>query len=381
MPAGRISCWHFFCSFVKMMNKTLILLLLFIFNAATLEGQDINAFSDVNNRLYQFIEGSFQQIYYQRTKDVLVGNQYVAYIDSKGDVYVHYKAEKFMVAQTYNEIAVTDNLLFVKTNNVLRVFDQGIKHILSSNAMVYGYNDSLVVFQDNIGGYLKYYWKDEIHEISMVVGTYPLLDGEVGANVFIYKDIAGNNSIFWHGKFYPLFSSSYTTRFNCGQDVAAFNDPQSQTFAVFDNGEVIDAEPQQAIQYKCGNNFVYYQDGTETHKVYQNEKVYDLGFDLQNIDVTDSIVIFEDVGISKVWYDGETYRIYNSKIRDYQVDGGIVAWPNQWGGINAFVRGKEVEITRAKILDFKLAGSTIVLKFGPSSYKVWWNGRMYDFTS
>ena len=88
--------------------------------------QDINAFSDVNNRLYQFIEGNFQQIYYQRTLGVYVGNEYVAYVDSKGDVYVHYKADKQQIAQTFNDIHVTDNLLVVRTNRVLRVFDQGV---------------------------------------------------------------------------------------------------------------------------------------------------------------------------------------------------------------------------------------------------------------
>lgn len=362
------------------MNKLLLLLAVLALSISS-NSQDINAFSDVNNRLYQFIEGSFQQIYYQRTQAVYVGNTYVAYVDSKGDVYVHFKAEKTQMAQTYNDIYVTDNIMLVRTNNVLRVFDQGIRHVLSSNAITYAFGDSLVVFQDMIGGYLKYYYKDQIHEVAMVVGNYPLKKGEVGSNCFVYKDNSGNNTIFWRGKFYNLFSSNEQAVYHCGQDVAAFNDPQNLTFTVFDNGYIVDADPQHALQFRCGDNFVYFQDAAESHKVYKEEKIYELGFDLQNIVVKDSVVLFEDVGINKIWYNEELYQIYNSKVKNYQIDGGIVAWENQWGGVNAFVRGKEVEITRTKVFDFKLHGSTIMMKFGPSSYKVWWNGKIYDFQS
>ena len=56
----------------------------------------------------------------------------------------------------------------------------------------------------------------------MVVGNYPIRAGEVGANTFVYKDNAGNNSVFWHGAFYDLFSSNEQAVFHAGQDVVAF---------------------------------------------------------------------------------------------------------------------------------------------------------------
>src|SRR5690606_6903839 len=104
-----------------------------------------------------------------------------------------------------------------------------------------------------------------------------------------------------------------------------------------------------------------------------------LGFDLQNVDVRDSLVIFNDVGITKIWYQMEVYQIFNTKVSSYQADGGIVAYSNQWGGVSAFVRGKEIEITRSKVEYFELHGSTILMKMGPSSYWVWWNGKIHEF--
>ena len=381
---GDLSSGIFFVSTFEAMRflRTIFFLSFFLGISIQLKAQDIGVFTDVNNRMYQFVRGSFQQIYYQQTRGVYVNNKFVAYVDSKGDVYVHYNGEKVLMAQTFNKIANTDNIFLVQTASVLRIFDQGVRHILTSNTTGYVYNDSLVLFQDAIGGYLKYYYQDEIHEVAMVVGDYPFSYTEIGANTFVYKDNAGNNQLFWRGKFYDLFSSNERAKFRCGQDVAAFNDPQSQTFVVFDNGYVIDQEPQHALTYYCGNNFIYYKDASEAHKVYKEENTYDLGFDLQNVRVRDSMVVYQDVGITRIWYDEELYQIFGTQsIKNEQIDGGIMAYENQWGGVTAFVRGKEVEITRSRVEEFKLTGNVIVMRMGPSSYRIWWNGKMHEFQS
>lgn len=344
-----------------------------------LNAQDVNYFAAANNRLYQFNAGVFEQIYYQQTGNVFVGNTYVCYVDSKGDIYIHYEGEKILMGQTFNDIFVTDNLLIMRTANVIRVFDQGIKHILTSNAINFGYGDSLVVFQDAIGGYLKYYYQDEVRMVSMVVGDYPFNPSDVGANVFVYRDNTGNTSIFWHGTFHNLISTNRALTFACGQDVAAFNDPVNGTFTVFDNGYVIDAERQQCETFACGNNFVYYKDAGGVHKVYREERVTELGYDLQNVNVSDSLVVFSDVGVVRIWYNEKLYQIYNDQVNAPQIDGGIMAYPNKWGGVSAFVRGEEVEITRQRVEDFRLQGNTIMLQFSPTAFAVWWNGKLYNF--
>ncbi|MEZ4923990.1 MAG: hypothetical protein R2780_12530 [Crocinitomicaceae bacterium] len=341
--------------------------------------QDITAFSDRNNRLYKFDSGIITQIYYQPIKELDIGRHYICFVDSKGDIYVQFHDDKEMVAQTYTNIYNSRNLLLVQTASVLRVYDQGVKHVLTSTSMGFGGSDSLVVWQDKIGGYLKYYYQDEVHEIAMVVGEYYIDPNKIGPNTFVYKDNAGNNSVLWHGKFYPIFSSNKNAVIDAGQDVVAFNDPQSQTFAAFDNGFMVDVDEQHALRFHCGDNYIYYQDAAEYHKVYREEDIMELGFDLQDIDPYDSLIVFKDVGITKIWYQMEIYQIYNTNVTSYQVDGGIMAYPNQWGGVSAFVRGKEIEITRSKVESFELHGNTIKMRMSSSSYWVWWNGKIYEF--
>jgi hypothetical protein len=359
--------------------KQILFLAFILLNIGSSVAQDINHFTDPNNRLYMFNAGVFQQIYYQQTGKIILGSDFVCYVDSKGDIFVYHDGQQIMLGQTYNELHTTDNLLVMRTANVIRIFDRGIKHILTSNAAGYGFGDSLVVFQDVIGGYVKYYYQDEVREIAMVVGDYPIGMGEIGSNVFVYKDNTGNSSVFWRGQFYDLLSTNLPVNYQAGQDVVAFNDPVNGTFAVFDNGYILDAEPQHCQRYECGDNFIYYIDNAGIHKVYREERVTELGYDLQDIVVKDSIVLFRDVGADKIWYNEEVYQIFNENVTNPQIDGGIMAYLNKWGGVSAFVRGKEIEITRQRVEEFRLHGSTILMKFGPTNYTVWWNGKKYDF--
>jgi len=360
------------------LRKNLLSFLLAVIASASF-GQNITVFSDINRRLYQFNAGNVEQIYYQTPKDVLVGTKHICIVDSKGDVYVYYNGTKTMVAQTHSEIINTDHLLFVRTATVLRVFEQDSVHLLSPNATAWAVGDSVVLFQNLIGGYLNYYYRHKVTQLSMIVGDYPIMPGEVGANVFIYKDNAGNNSVFWHGNFYELFNSKTPTMFSAGQDVVAFNDPRNNTFTAFDNGYIIDLEPQFAKRYTSGDNFIYYQDAGDVHKVVREERVLELGIDLQNIVVTDSLVMYLEAGANKVWYNEKIYQIFNNSLTDYQTDGGIIAYKNSVGGVSAFVRGKEIDITKTRVDNFKLVGSTILLQFTPSAYSIWWNGKIYDF--
>lgn len=379
MPCDKYGIF-FVCKFAtEMKNQLLILFLSVAFLGHT---QNITAFTDANNRLYKFDRGNITQIYYQPTEEIHIDNQYVCFVDSKGDIYVDFYGESTMVAQTHTAIYDTDNLLVVQTASVIRAFDQGVKHILTSNATQMAVGDSIVVWQDAIGGYLKYYYKDQINSVAMVVGDYPLEPGHVGPNTFVYKDNAGNVSVFWHGKFWPLFSSNLYAPMHAGQDVVAFNDPQTGTFAAFDNGYVVDVDQQHALRFKCGDNFIYFQDASETHRIFREEETMDLGFDLRDVDVRDSVVVFREFGnsnLTKIWYQMEIYQIFNTQIGSYQVDGGIVAYTNQWGGVSAFVRGKEAEITRSKVQSFQLHGNTIMMQMGPSTFWVWWKGKIYEF--
>ncbi|MCH2236062.1 MAG: hypothetical protein MK078_17640 [Crocinitomicaceae bacterium] len=362
------------------MFKTFFILVTTMCISNTLISQNLTAFSDVNNRLYKFDNGVFSQIYYLEVKELHIGNTYIAYVDNKGDIIVNYNGEDNMIAQTHTSITPSDNLLLVQTATVLRVFDKGKPHILTSSAKSYAMNDSLVLWHDQIGNYLKYYYNNEVHELMMVVGDYQVDQQKVGANTFVFVDNIGTYQGFWRGQFYELFSSNFPSACVAGQDIIAFNDPNTRTFAVFDAGELLDVEDQQVSNIRVGNGFAYYLDASGTHKVYHKGEIQELSFaDITNVNVRDSMIFFNDIGIHKVWYNDQVYQIFNNRVEDYQIDGGIIAYRNNMGGVSALVRGKELLIEESRVESYRLNGNCILLQYGPSSFGVWWRGKVYRF--
>jgi len=284
-----------------------------------------------------------------------------------------------LLAQGQTEFYETDNILVAHFTSILKIVEDGEVKTLTNFVQNFGYGDSLVVFQDKIGGNLKYYYQDTIVEFAQIIGNYIFSPNQIGKNVFAYGDNAGNYYAFYNHQFYPLFSSNTIPEFSSGLNIVAFNDYENNTFSIFRKEEIIDIESQHVLKYETGNDFVYYQDQSETNRVYYQEESMDLGYDLENLTVSDSTVTYFDGGYLNIWFDNEIYTIYNSPGTNAQIDGGIVAYSNKNGGVSAFVRGEEIEITRQRVSSFWLNGNTIVLQFSPSSYAVWWNGELFRF--
>jgi len=360
------------------MNKIFLSLIIILIGTITYS-QNITAFSDANGKLYQFNSGVIKMVEYQKVSNLQIGNNYIAYKDSQGNYWVNWKGKKMRISQGPTEIYETNNYLIAKYTSILKVIDDNGITNLTSYVNSFSYGDSLVVFQDRIGGNLKYYYQDTIIEFAQVIGDFEFSPEQVGNNTFAYNDGAGNYYGFSNHQFYLLFSSNQLPNFSSGSNIISYNDYENNTFSMFNNGEITDIDNQYALAYKTGHNFVYYMDQSETNKVYYNDESTDLGYDLQELEVHDSTITFKEADYFKIWYKNEIHTIYNNTVKAPQIDGGIVAYRNSNNGVSAFVRGKEIDISNQKVSNFWLNGNTIVLQFSPSSYAVWWNGKIYNF--
>ena len=341
--------------------------------------QDINAFNILNNKLYTFNKGRISLVEFQPTSNLTIGLDYVAYTNSRGDYNAIYNNQKITLTQGQTNLFSTNNYLVYQIASVLRVFEKGKTQILTSYVSSFGVGDSLVVFQDQIGGNLKYYYKNNIVEFAQVLGNYEILQSHIGENVFVYEDNSGGYRAFYQGKFYDLFSSNQSAEFSSGLNLIAFNDLQNRTFSMFYKGEIFDIENQFVEKYKAGHDFVYYMDNNEVNKVYYHDEIQELGYDLQEIQVYDSLIVFKEADYPKIWYKGEIHTAYNDRFSNYQVSGGNLAYINGNGGVSAFIGGEVIEITKQRVESYSLKGNTIVLKYSPSAFSVWWNGKMFNF--
>lgn len=360
------------------MKNILSSLLLFI-TPLLVEAQNITAFSDANGKLYQFNSGIIKMVEYQAVSNLQIANNFISYKDSQGNCVAIWKDKKIMIAQGPTEIFESNNFLTAKFTGILKVIDDGKLKVLTSFVNSFASGDSIIVFQDRIGGNLKYYYNNETVEFAQVIGDVSFSPDQIGSNVFAYDDGAGNYYAFSKGEFFLLFSSNQFPTFSSGFDVIAYNDFENNTFSMFKKGQIIDIESEFALKYKSGHNFVYYQDQSETERVFFKGESIELGYDLQNLTVFDSVVTFKEADYYKIWYKGKIHTIYNTAVINPQVSGGIIAYKNNNNGVSAFIRGEEIEISKQRVTDFWLNGNTIVLKYSQSSYAVWWNGKLYRF--
>lgn len=359
--------------------RKIYLLLMAISLIGNSYSQGINAIIDGNNKLRLFYNGFVSVKEYQTVTNLKISPNYITYADNNNDYNVLYKGQKIRLTRGNTNIEHTNNYLIYKITSVLRVFEMGKKTILTSYVGSYAFGDSIVVFTDQIGGNLKYFYQDSITEFSQVLNSYNISPNEVGENVFVYQDNSGNYFGFYANKFYELFSSNRTTNFSAGLNVIAFNDQENYTFSVFYKGELFDLEDQHANFYKSGYDFVYYKDNSDVHKVYYNDEIEELGYDLEQLTVYDSIIYFKDSGLSKVWYAGKIYTFFNDQIKSYQVSNGNLVFLSPNGKLKAFIRGEIIEITSQQTQGFLLNGNNILIKYSQSSFSVWWNNKMFNF--
>lgn len=347
--------------------------------STTVHSQSVNAFEVVVNKLVFFEMGKFSLIEQQAVTNLTVGMNYVTYADSRGDYQVYYKNRKTQLTRGKTEVTMTNNWLLYRIASVLRVFDQGESTILTSYTGSYGVGDSIIVFQDQIGGHLKYYYKGKIKEFSQALGSYIFNPSTVGDNVFVFNEQAGVYKAFYQGRFRTILSTNQRVEFSAGMNLIAYNDPENYSFSIFEKGDIIDLESQFAESYKVGHDFVFYRDNNSVNKVYYRTEIDELGYDLQEIAVFDSLIFFKEADYAHVWYQGNTIQISNDKVDSYQVSGGNIAYKNSSGGVSAVIRGELVEISRQKVQAYRLVGNTIMLQYTPSSFSVWWNGKMFDY--
>ena len=90
-------------------------------------------------------------IEFQQTRNLQVGNKYLAYSDSKDDYWVRWNGVKMLLAQGQTQFYETDNMLIAHFTSILKVVEKEQVKTLTNFVQSFGYGDSLVVFQDKIG--------------------------------------------------------------------------------------------------------------------------------------------------------------------------------------------------------------------------------------
>lgn len=321
--------------------------------------------------------GQSRQLEYQRVLSYAYGDNILAYTDNKNDL-KFYDGKNVQTATNMNvEYKVSDTYLVFKVATGLYMIEDGKPRNLSMFAGDYIVKDSLVLFEDTRMNTWNIVYKGMVRQLyqSTVALTSPAY---VGDNIVVFKDNGDVYRVFYKGQVYEFGVWMDPIKFSSGGNVACFNDPTMNTFAIFENGEFLDVEPQFAKTYKAGRNFIAYEDVNGNLMYYSKGQKATLSEFPKSYDVNDNMVFFVENMYAYTYYQGEKVLVCNYIPKDYKLKNDIIAFRNIMGGVSAFIDGKIVELTTQQDSEYEISGNSVLVKLFNRSYIVYMKGQSYQ---
>jgi hypothetical protein len=356
----------------------LIFKCLFIFSNFLSFAQGVVPTVDFNNFLVSFENGFFRQIEVQPVSNLKAGDEFVTYLDTRGNLRIYDGKERKDITLLNAEYEVSDHLMAYKIAGALRLWDAGQIYNLTNFAMDFAVRDSLVVYQDRRYSSVNVYWNKQMIPIMTLLNEVKL-PSFIGENILVFNDNSNTYHAFWRGKNYEIGTyNDEKMNFNIGTDVFCFNDPYSQTFVVFQDGIFTEVESMLAQNFKSGRGFVTYQDINGNLYYYSNNDKFQLSNFAPNFtDTKDDITIWGESNYLFAFVNGEKKQIANYIPKDYKLKNNICAFRNIMGGVSAVINGRVEEITNLQDAEYEIYGNKVLVKLFNKSIIVFSNGKKF----
>lgn len=359
------------------MKKIIFLLLIFPVVGFS---QKVVPFIDFNNYFRSFQEDeTFKVVEFQKIGDFKAGDEFVAYIDNKGNLRLYDGTAPKDLTNLNIEYKISDHLLAWKVaGTTINMWDAGKLKTLTYNGRDFEVRDSLIVYEDLRYNTVNVYWNGIITPLYTVIDELYMPDF-IGENVIAYRDNGNFYKIFWNGQIYDLGVWNGTPiQFQGGTDVITFNDPTTRTFTAFEKGEFTDVESFYMGKYQAGRGFVVFEDLNGNLNYYsKGTKVQLSNFSAKFWEVKDDLVVWSENSFVYCYSNGEKTQVSNFIPTDYQLKNNVFAYRNIMGGVSAFVDGKNIEITNQTDSQFSIYGSTVIVKLFNNSYIILRDGVKY----
>jgi hypothetical protein len=202
----------------------------------------------------------------------------------------------------------------------------------------------------------------------------------MGDNIVMFRDNGGNYKVFWRGEQYEIGVWNYTQdlKYVAGTDVLAFNDPETRTFTVFQDGEFLDVEDMYATKMKAGRGFVVYEDIQGNLMYYSKGQKKQLSSFYQSWDVKDDVVVWVESNSTFTLKNEEIIQILNYQIKEWRIKNDVLAFKTLVGGIGASVNGNVKEITNMMNCEFVINGHGVMVTLPNKSVMILNQGKIYQ---
>lgn len=356
-------------------------LLLFALLPLTVFGQGIFPYMDFNNFFKVYSNGAFTQIEHQQTTDVFFGDEFVAYNNSQRDFKVFYKGQTKLLTNQNVSYKASDHLLVWNIGPIINYFEDGKTKVITSFGGDYAVGDSVIVYQDTRYKTVNVIYKGQVIQLYQLTGDMYMPE-VVGDNIVAFRDNGDLYKVFWRGQIYELgvYSGNQPRpEFFAGTDMLAFNDPQTRTFAVFEDGQFLDVEDLYATKIRVGRDFVVYESTQGNLNYYRKGKKLELASFFQSWDAKDDLVVWVEANSTYAMQaGGEKKKVANYSVTDYKLKNDVVAFRNNLSGISGFRNGSTKDITNLLKTEYAITGHAVCISLSNRSVIVWDNNQIYN---
>lgn len=353
------------------------LLLISAFCSLNLWAQNVIPFLDFNNYFKVFQDGAFRQLEFQLIGEYKASDEFVAYIDNRGNLRIYDGKDRKDLANTNVEYTLSDHYLTWKIATTLNLWDAGYLQTLTYNAGEYAVKDSMVVYHDLRYNNVTVYEKGKKNVAYQSTGSIQM-PMSIGDNTFAFKDNGDFYKIYWHGEITDIDVWVGKMDFSAGVDVVAFNDPNTRTFAVFDKGQIVDVEDIYARSFQAGRGFVVYEDQNGNLVKYKDGiKTVLSQFGASKYEVKDDVVVWMENGFFYMESKGKKWQVLNFEPERYEIKNATLVFQNAMKGVSVSQEGKVSEITNQMDAKFEIYGNSVLVRLFNSSFIVWQDGRKY----
>lgn len=323
-----------------------------------------------------FDEGFKKSIEYQEVSNIEVGNELITYFDTRENFCVYSNGKKTDLLPAVNQFKTSETAVVFNSGPITFMYKDDKKVVLTNFGAQFDVSDSLVVYVNTFDGAVYCRYNDESVEMYRFITNVGKL-GVLGENTFVFQNVAGDWLVFHKGKFTNLVNTQFSIPVKAGLDMVAFNDPFTNTFAAYDDGQMVDIEDFHAKRYEVGHNFIAYEDINGNLKVYQDGKTEVICSFPDFFEVKDSLVVYGEADMLKVHYKGESTMLENFIPAQRVMKNGILAYKNQMGGITAFMSGEKVQITNEQAGEFAINGQSVYYMNQNQRAVAYWKGKLY----
>jgi hypothetical protein len=347
---------------------------------ASLFSQQLAAFHDNQGRFFIFDGGKTLQAEYLAAKDFSVGGKCILYTDNRGNLKMYYKGNiTTLEVNAVSRFEALDYLSVYSIGEIVKIIENGNVITVSTHAIHYQAQDSLVTFYDSGRQLLAAYYKGEIHILEDGLVGRPSNFFKSADNLVAYvSSRTGELKVFCHGETQVIEPFSPGGSFRTGRNIVAYISPYEQKFKVFYQGEEYILEEFPPLSYQPGDEMVAYVDNTGSFKIFWEGETYSISsFAPDFYKVRNKLIIYGEQGYFKTWYNNNPYLLETFIPLEWKAEWNTILYLDLNRNIKIFSQGESRILTYDLAEGIDLYRDVVVVNKGMNNCNVYYKGKKY----